>query len=48
MLYYKICKVKISAENEFTLTQHKKTNQHERLLTRPNKAAVRIYIKTVD
>jgi len=39
MLYCKICEVKVSAEKKFTVTQHIKTNKHERLLARQNKPA---------
>lgn len=34
ILYCKICEVKVSAEKKFTVTQHIKTNKHERLLAR--------------
>jgi tRNA G46 methylase TrmB len=39
MLYCKICEVKVSANKKFTVTQHIKTNKHERLLARRNKPA---------
>jgi len=39
MLYCEICEVKVSADKKFTVTQHIKTNKHERLLARRNKPA---------
>ncbi|KAL4088664.1 hypothetical protein QTP88_023751 [Uroleucon formosanum] len=39
MLYCKIYEVKVSAEKTFTVTQHIKTNKHERLLAHRNKPA---------
>jgi hypothetical protein len=39
MLYCKICEVKVSADKKCTVTQHIKTNKHERLLARRNKPA---------